>query len=167
MNKQSKWLIGLVALLVVVNLALVASIWLKKEKDVRPKVGDAKDYLVEQLSMTPSQVRSFDSLRKGHFERMRKYQDEMKYLKETLFNQLKETSPQHDLVARKIGELQTRIDLETFDHFSRLRSSLSEEQKKKFDNIIQIVLRSMAPGGGPLPGFRPGEEGPPPGVPPH
>jgi hypothetical protein len=166
MNKQFKWLVALVVLLVVANLALVATIWLKKDRDIKPKGGDAKDYLVEQLSMTGSQVSSFDSLRKGHFERMRKFQDEMKYLKESLFNQLKEPPSRQDSVAQKIGELQAKIDLETFDHFSALRSILTVGQKKTFDNVIQTVLRNMARGGGPPP-QRPEEEEDQPLPPPH
>lgn len=160
MSKQSKWLIGLVVLLVVANLALVATIWLKKDKEARPR-GDAKDYLVEQLSLSKDQITSFDNLRSDHFRRMKDYQEGMRHLKDSFFQQLNQPNAKPDSLARQMGEQQMKIDVETFDHFSKLRSLLNEEQKKKFDNIIQDVLRTMAPRGGLPPPGRPGEEGPP------
>ena len=71
-----------------------------------------------------------------------------------------------DTSAQIIGAIQTKIDLETFSHFSQLRSLLNVEQKEKFDKVIQQVLRNMGPRGGPPPGGRrrpgPGLSSPPP-----
>jgi hypothetical protein len=156
MNKQSGWVLALVVVLITVNIALIATLWLKKDHNPVYPPRDAKNYLVESLSLTTDQVNSFDSLRKEHFERMKGYQDEMRHLKDNLFSRLNQPNANPDSLSQKIGELQGRIDLETFDHFSKLRSILNEGQKNKFDNIIQDVIRTMGPRGGPPP-----PEGPP------
>lgn len=167
MNKQTKWLVGLVSALIVINIALVAMLWLKKDNSTVLPRGDAKDYLVQKLSLTKAQQNSFESLRKDHFERMRTYQDQMRQLKDHFFSQLSEPNAKPDSLSQRIGDMQSKIDLETFDHFSKLRSLLNEEQKKEFDNIIQDVLRTMAPRGGPPPDDHDRKGPPPPDGPPQ
>ena len=94
--------------------------------------------------MNDKQIKTFDSLRNGHFQKINHYREEMRGLKDSFFSQLRSPmSPRTDTLARRIGSLQTKMDLETFDHFSQLRSLLNEEQSKKFDNIIQDLLRTM------------------------
>ena len=93
----------------------------------------------------------------------------MRGLKDEFFSQL--SAPRNantDTLAQRIGIVQAQIDLETFDHFSQLRSLLNEGQAKKFDNVIQDVLRTMGPRQGPPPGGQRRRSGdPPPGDPPH
>ena len=162
----------MIAVLVVANIALAATIWLKKE-DTEKKVmpmgtprGDARDYLVSSLSMNEQQVQSFDSLRRGHFERMRTYKDQMRRLKDSLFEGLrKQQQAQATSIAERIGQVQAQIDIETFNHFAQLRLLLNDEQKQTFDQTIQEVLRTMAPKGPPHDRpIRDGDRmGPPPG----
>ena len=104
---------------------------------------------------------------------MNGYRNEMRKLKDGLFEQLKwPANAQIDTLTRKIGELQTIIDKETFNHFSQLRELLNKDQAEKFDNTIQDVLRTMGREGrpdGPPPPHREGMLGGPPPVegPPH
>lgn len=169
MNANTKWLTGLVAFLVLINIALLTFIWLKKGSGQPPLRGDARDYLIKELSLNESQVKSFDNLRKGHFEKVHQYREQMRELKDSFFNQLQgPRNAQTDTLAQRIGGLQTKLDLETFDHFSQLRALLNGEQIKKFDQVIQEVLRTMGPGEGPPPpkgGLHPGP--PPLGSPPR
>jgi len=155
MNK-GKWLIILIASLVLINIVLLAVIWLEKDTGTPPERGkDAREYLLESLSLSKKQIDSFDSLRKKHFEKIQYYQQQMRVAKDNLFGQL--TQPEMnsaDTLAQIIGAIQTKIDLETFSHFSQLRSLLNVEQKEKFDKVIQQVLRNMGPRGGPPPGDR-------------
>lgn len=167
MNTQTKWLVGLVVALVIVNLGLVAFLWLSKdEKSLPPQGRDARNFLVRELSMDEQQVKLFDSSRRQHFEKMRKYNEEMRFLKDRLFGLLKEENvpKKNEMVSilnENISKIQAAIDLETFDHFSKLRSILNDEQKRQFDTLIQEVLHTMAPRGGPPPDDR-DRQGPPP-----
>lgn len=164
MNAQIKWLIGAVVALVVINIALVAFVWLRKDGNAQQRGGDAREYLIKTLSLNEQQQKTFDSLRDGHFEKMKGYNEQMHHLKDALFEQLKSAgNPSADSIAQKIGQMQTKIDLETFNHFSQLRAILTKEQAEKFDNTIQDVLRTMGPPGrnGPPPGNRPDGDRPP------
>lgn len=159
MNKTIKWLVGLVAALLVINIGLVATIWVKKDQAGKqlPMRGDARDYLVNSLSLTDNQVKNFDNLRQEHFQKIREYQTTMRFLKDKLFGLLNEKDTTvvktqiNNYLQQKIGETQAKIDIETFNHFYQLRSTLSEQQKQKFDSTIQQVLRTMAPRGGAMP----------------
>lgn len=173
-TSKFNWLIAAVIGLAAVNLVFLGFIWFQKKeaaKEMHPPK-DARDYLVAELQLNTRQQQQFDSLRKGHFEQMKKDREEMRDLKDAFFGQLTRGKGNDEKgVAQQIGSLQSQIDLNTFNHFAALRSLCTEEQKKKFDEIIGDVLRNMGrgPGGGPPPHEPPGPppgEGPPPGNPP-
>jgi protein CpxP len=163
------WLVTAVTMLAVVNLVFLGYIWLQKKdgtKEIQqPK--DARNYLVKKLKLNAHQQQQFDSLRKGHFEQMKKDREEMKKLKDAFFGQLKNGDGKDGKgIAQQIGSLQARIDLNTFSHFAALRNICTTGQREKFDDIIEDVLRNMGRGPGPPGGGRPGPppgEGPPPG----
>ncbi|MBK7306323.1 MAG: hypothetical protein IPI88_04325 [Chitinophagaceae bacterium] len=63
--------------------------------------------------------------------------------------------------SKKIGNLEEQRDVFTFRHFQKLRAICTNEQKIRFDSIIQQALRQMGPPRGPRPEFgkdRPGEQ---------
>jgi periplasmic protein CpxP/Spy len=170
MTTKTKWLAAFIAVLVLTNLGLMIFIWSEKEESrIPPPIRDAREYLVKTLALDDTQLETFDSLRKIHFEKVSSYRKEMRGLKDEFFSRLSAPrSADTDTLAQRIGIVQTKIDLETFDHFSQLRSLLNKEQTKKFDNVIQDVLRTMGPRQGPPQGGqhrRPGDL--PPGDPPH
>ncbi len=154
------WLVIAVIFLAVVNLAALGFIWLEKQKvNDRPHGNrDARDFLVNELALDKKQTQQFDSLRTIHFKEMNKRREEMRQLKDRLFDGLKiENDTAANTIAQQIGILQKTIDLNTFQHFAALRKICTEEQKQRFDRVIQDILRNM----GRAPGGRP--EGPPPG----
>jgi hypothetical protein len=157
MDAKQKWLTGLVAILVILNIGLIAFTWLNHERGEAGKgPGDARDFLVKDLRLNKQQEKAFDSLRSAHFTRMKAYHDEMRQLKDQLFSGLSSPAPAgQETVATKIGEVQKKIDLETFYHFYGLRKILTEEQQRKFDVIIRDVLRNLGPRRGPGPGEKP------------
>jgi periplasmic protein CpxP/Spy len=170
MTTKTKWLTALIAVLVLTNLGLMIFIWSKKDESRLPAPRrDSREFLATNLALDNTQLKIFDSLRKVHFEKVNNYRKEMHGLKDEFFSQLRsQRTEKTDTLAQRIGTLQTKIDLETFDHFAQLRSLLKGEQTKKFDNVIQDVLRTMGPREGPPPGGARMRQGhPPPGGPPH
>jgi periplasmic protein CpxP/Spy len=159
-TSKLNWLAIAVIFLAAVNLVFLGYIWLERKDETKifQQPHDARDYLVKQLRLNDVQEKQFDSLRKGHFEQMKTDREEMRRLKDDLFSQLKNGNGSGENgIARQIGEVQSRIDLNTFRHFASLRAICTEEQKKRFDEIIEDVLRNMGRGPG-----RP--DGAPPGV---
>src|SRR5215217_5846986 len=156
-TSKLNWLVIAVILLAVVNLAFLGFIWFeqKEKEQIREQPKDARDYLVTELNLNNKQQQQFDSLRKIHFQQMNTDRNEMRKLKDAFFGQLQnDSNSAANGLGQQIGDLQTKIDLNTFHHFAALRSICSNEQKQKFDKIIQNVLINMG---------RPGmAEGPPP-----
>ena len=170
-SKQFRWMAMIVGLLVIVNIVLVATIWMRKEeseKPAAPRGGDARSLLIKELNLTSDQQKKFDSLRRMHFDEIGEYRQEMRHLKDDFFSRL-ETNEPGEPVARTIGEVQSKIEMSTFNHFRAMRNICTKAQQEKFDDIIQDVLRNMAPrpggaGGPPPPG---GDDHHPPPPPDH
>jgi periplasmic protein CpxP/Spy len=146
-NKRFNWLVAAVIVLALVNLGTLAFIWINKPGHEDRPLPDAREMLIRDLRLNEVQTAQFDSLRNIHFATMQQYHEEMRRLKDDLFDRLKmpADSSVHQVTAR-IGEVQTKIDEATFSHFHALRALCDTAQKEKFDQIIHQVLRNMAPG---------------------
>lgn len=161
-TSRFNWLAVAVMVLAAVNLAFLAYIWLeRKDKPEATQPHDARDYLVNELKLNESQQQQFDSLRKEHFGQVKADREQTRKLKDTFFGALKNGNADGDSsTAGEIGSLQAKIDLNTFRHFAALRRICTGQQKKRFDEIIEEVLRNMGRGparpDGPPPGGRPG-----------
>jgi protein CpxP len=170
------WLVIGIAALAVLNIALLAVIWLQRNDNDHPAVaatpprGDARNLLVEQLRLDSGQIARFDTLRSGHFAEIQGLREQMRGAKDSLFDGLHTEGATPESAARRIGDLQASLDLATYRHFAQLRALCNEEQKETFDKIIGNVLRGMAsrppgppPGDGPPDGPHDRPDGPPPG----
>jgi protein CpxP len=163
-SKNNLLVIGVIAL-ALVNLGLLAFIWIKRPEN-QPRQGmppgTGRDVLIKDLSFDPAQARRFDTLRTQHFNLIKNYREETRRLKDAFFGQLKEGKGSPDSLARQIADLQEKIDLATYHHFESVRNLCTDDQKKKFDNVIEDVIRNMG-----APGRRPPGDGPPPEGPPE
>lgn len=162
-NKTNSWK-WMVALLGILNIVLLVSIWRQPSQRQGPpqhmgEEGPAK-MIIEELKFTPKQVEAFDFLKKDHQDQIRELRHEGKDLRDDFFNLLKTANPDEKLISQKADSIsanQKRIEMVTFNHFKEVRKICDAEQQKRFDEIINEILHSMArPGKGP---GRP--EGPP------
>jgi protein CpxP len=152
-NNQLKFWKWAVLLLAVLNVCLLASIWLKQngqshDEMHRPPNGErAADFLLEQLKFSEQQMAAFEKLKEGHRHAMDSLREASKETHRLFFDNLKnekqDTAKVNEL-ARSIANNQTQIELVTFNHFKQVRKLCDEKQKAKFDEIIQEVLRRMA-----------------------
>jgi hypothetical protein len=169
-TEKRNWLMALVIVLVLVNIATLVVLWMGKEKPAAlPPMQDARSLLVKTLAMDAAQTKQFDTLRKQHFETMQADRRHMRELKDALFEKLKTPGDDgaYSTIATEIGQLQAKMDQNTFQHFKAVRALLTKDQQGRFDDVIQSVLRNM--GGPPPRRMRPGDgpaprdELPPPG----
>ncbi|MEO8759514.1 MAG: hypothetical protein ABI388_01005 [Bacteroidia bacterium] len=150
-NSQLKFWKWTVILLAVLNIVLLTSIWLKKDKSnemQRPPNGEkAADFLIEQLKFSTQQQTDFSKLKQIHRHAVDSIRESGKEIHRLFFDNLKnekaDTVEVHKL-ARAIADNQTQIEIITFTHFEQVRKLCNEQQKIKFDEIIQEVLRKMA-----------------------
>lgn len=160
----------LILLLLTANIVTLTMLWMhkgdKREKFPPPAGGgQAFEYVAHELGMDSTQRMAYSKLRDEHQAGQRPLQDTIRKRKDELFALLSQQNVSDSTIAvysKRASDAEQQLDLLTFRHFQKVRAICNADQQKKFDSIIQDVLRSMAPGRkGPPPGDR--RMGPPPG----
>lgn len=164
---KNKLLTALVILLLVANAATITMFWLhKKPKPPQPK-GSPKEFLVKELGLDAEQQAKLDALMKEHRQAAAGIREKVKAEKDSLFLLIKEPNTSDSMkqaAAAAASRYTEQLDVLTLNNFQKIRALCNTEQQKKFDEIIQEVLRMMAQ---PRPGGPGGPEGPGgPGMPP-
>ena len=189
-----KILFFLVGLLMVANVALLATIWRRPARlplppPPPPMAGSRPPVnMREELQLTRDQDEQFRLLERTN----RVAIDSIKRLgrdaRELFFANLHNanaTAAQLDSMAGILGNYHKQIELQTFHHFASFRKLLDSKQQPVFDSVIGDVLRTLPeqphfkgdgsrrqgpPQGSPPPPGEMGGEGsppPPPGPPPY
>lgn len=171
---RNKWTTIIILLLVALNIATLVSFWLLREGPPR-RAGNqsgAMEFLIKELGFDSIQKQKLLVFKEDHQKKMREVRSKNREVKEALFDLLKNTNTP-DSVIEKAAQASVVYDVQTeiitFKHFQQIRSLCTDEQKKKFDEVIDKVLHMMAPSpAGPQPQGPPrgprGEhpDGPPP-----
>lgn len=161
-TSKNKFLIGLIVILILANIASIAMFWIGKppKKNMQQK-GSPAAFLIKELNLNAQQQLQLETLRKEHVQSIDPLRNEVKNAKEAFFDLLQtEKTPDSikETAVKKISELTEKIDLITFNHFEKVRAICDIEQQKKFDEIIKDVVKMMGPQGPPL---RRGDRRPP------
>ncbi len=156
--KNNKILVLFVLFLIVVNCGLLGFFWFNAYHQKKQPVqdGPAFDYLSKELHLNTAQKIQYEKMRILHGVFADSVNDHTRMMRDSFFEYLKNPSIKPAIVnalEKKISTNMAMLDTSTFYHFSRFRAILNAGQQKKFDQIIQDVLRGM---GGPQRGPRPG-----------
>ncbi len=179
-NNLWKWL---TAMLVVCNLALIATVWFRPQTQVQYNIGPGAGHrggpmkYDDKLNLNKEQQAKFKAITSDQHARIDSLKKLAKAVREQFFATINTSAPdqqQIDKLSAQLGDYHRLIELETYNHFRQVRAMLNADQQKIFDEIIKDVLTrmpeqphfkgdGMGPGG-PPPGGRPdGPDGPPPG----
>ena len=186
-STNNRWLTVITLLLLTANIATLTILWVHHRGGDRgdnklppppPGGGQVFEFITNELKLDSAQQAAFRKLRDEHQAGQKDIQDSIRKVKDAFFELLKQPNIDDAAVqaaAKKASETEQQLELLTFRHFQKLRAICNPEQQKKFDTIIQDVLRHMAPprnrmgpppGEGPgrftPPGRPPGDEPPPP-----
>jgi len=153
-NKVSgiwKWT---VAILVLLNLGLLATMWLKpaaQHGQEGPRMGGGErpnEMIQDKLHFTDAQTKEFDALRERHHDSIMTLQRQGQELRKQYFDMLKHPeasdSSRIDSIGNAIGNNQKQIEFVTYRHFRQVRALCDDKQKAGFDEIIDDVLRVMS-----------------------
>jgi protein CpxP len=165
-NRNKWWTIAFL-LMVALNIATLSAFWIIRDKRDGPPPairGGVADFLVKELELDSAQKNQLEQLVEQHRRDMRGMRKGDRDAKDSFFALLKEPDIDDDKLANAAAGISMREgmrDMHTFRHFQKVRALCNEVQKRKFDAIIQEVLRMSAP----PPGGPGGREGhpPPPG----
>lgn len=157
-NTKNKLLYTLIILLVVLNLGTLSFMWYTKLSPpkpdfIPPQPRSGADFLNEELKFTKEQNEKIEKLREEHFQKIKTIKDEGRGLRDLFFSNLSKAevdSAKINEIANAISMSEKKIELTTFYHMRKIREVCDENQKKKFDEIIQDVLKmGLGPGRGP------------------
>ena len=175
---KSRLLSAVVILLLLANIATLATFWWTKVKAPLPQQanGRAADFLIKELAFDVKQQAAYRQLINEEHEQTRGVKEALRASKDAFVELFKSDSinaNQVQQVTAEAGKQQQLLDIAVIEHFRKVRVLCTDDQKKKFDTIIQQVLRMMVGpqgpppnrnGAGGLPPNRNGNDGPPPGM---
>jgi len=143
--QREKFLKRIIALLVLINIATLAFMWMQQDKQ-QPRGEGALEYLTKELKLSDAQQQQFKALRDEHRASHKTLRKKRKKLHDDFFDALKgNDSLLVDRLADSIAAFQKVQELSTFYHFKKIRAICREEQKKKFDELIKETMMKMAP----------------------
>ena len=142
--KGDKFLKRVIALLILINIATLAYMWMQGNK--QPRGEGALEYLTKKLDLSEEQQQKFKALKDEHRSVQNDLREKGKRLHDDFFNALKtDDSLLVERMADSLAAFQKVQELSTFYHFKKIRALCTEEQKKKFDELIKETMMKMAP----------------------
>ncbi len=136
-----------VVLLVICNIGLLLTVWLKPQMPFGKPAGEGpRNFVISSLKFSDEQVKKYDVLINGHKQAMDSLRDESMRYRQQLFQNLKNEATGAaiaDSLAKCIADNQQRIEMVTYNHFAQVRALCTSEQKAGFDKIIREVTRRM------------------------
>jgi periplasmic protein CpxP/Spy len=150
--KRTEFLLLIIGLLVILNLATVSFIW--KHRPPGPfrshpsgppsERPDPAGFMVRELGFDSAQQKAFETLRGQFMAQMHEYRQTIGACRDQLVGQLANgDAAQVKTTAAKIGKAQQQMELATYEHFRKVRALCRGKQKEKFDAIIGQTLRMM------------------------
>jgi Spy/CpxP family protein refolding chaperone len=135
-----------IALLLALNLATLAFMWLNRPP--HPGQKGPYQFLVKATDMDESQQAAYTQLRDAHRSKMDELRAKNSHIRRKLFNllaQKDQNDPEVLLLTDSIAVVKRQEELLTFEHFRRVREICRPEQQAKFDAAIGEAIQSMGP----------------------
>ncbi len=147
---DTKFLRVIIVCLILLNIGTLSYLLIGRSEGPPRQDGKIRiiEYLASELKFDENQKMKLMKLHDDHREQMDDIQKGDRKLHDDYFDLLGQGEPDSlvvDSMATLISNTRKQIEFLTFHHFSDIRKICTEEQKKKFDSIINDALRMMAP----------------------
>jgi len=148
---RNRNLIFIIAALLLTNIAvLVYFLWIKQPTTEggghgRPRI-DMADRLKDSVGFNDEQVAQFKKLKDEQWATIRPLFDEMRKAKDSLFKLISDPDVSDSVINKTsdvIAQKQKALDLQTFNHFKKVRALCTPDQQPKYDSLIQRMFRKM------------------------
>ena len=152
---RQKWLLILVAILLLTNIATLSIYWFKKpdheggpNRDGANREKRMGQFMVDQMKFDATQEAAYWKLRDSMMVVQKPVMDSIRNAKKRFFDLLNQAETTDSiLVARsnEIADLQKKLDIATFRHFKNVRAICRPDQLQKFDTVIKEIVNRMTP----------------------
>lgn len=147
---NNRWLTVVTLLLITANIITLVFLWTTKNDagngKMPPPGGQVFEFITNELKLDEGQQALYKQLREEHQAGQRPRHDSIVKAKDVFFALLKDSTTTDSTIrnySKKIADLEEQQELFTFYHFQKLRAICRNDQKIKFDSIIQDVLKRM------------------------
>lgn len=156
---QKKFMTWVIAILIILNVSTLTYLWISRSNDYKygsrmfkhdrmGQLGDGRlmKFFKSELNLTDEQTDSILELRNQHHQIVKEILKEIHYNKKLIVDGifLNETV-NVDSIANVIGEMQSQIEILTFDHLNRLKSILGPDQKESFKKLVGGFFLNVEP----------------------
>jgi hypothetical protein len=130
-------------ILLIINIGLVV-LFVLGPKPPRPESG-IKNEISREMGFTEEQKAAFEQMAMNHREAIRKLDQQERQLVGSFFNQLSQPQPNepNEELLQEIMQLEKDKIMITYNHFEELKGLCSEEQRVRFDRVIQRILPAL------------------------
>jgi protein CpxP len=147
---RNRNLLIIIAVLLLTNVAVLVYFLGQKKNAAssnaeKPRAG-VSEMLQNEVGFNEDQTAKYKEMKGKQREKVRPMYDEMRKAKDSLFRLLSYPEASDSVVnkmAEVIAQKQKAIDLETLNHFKRVRTLCTSDQLAKYDTIILQMFRKM------------------------
>jgi Spy/CpxP family protein refolding chaperone len=141
----------IVVALVLLNIATLATLWLRPMGPPRPGQERIEGFLAHELQLTENQSEAFKKLRNEYRQQMRTIDRDLHDNKRKMIELLAQNPPDTaaaQALAHRMGDQSAVLDSTLIAHFMQPRAICSVEQQSR---LGRIFLEAMRPPGPPPP----------------
>jgi Spy/CpxP family protein refolding chaperone len=152
---RQRWLLVLVAILLLTNIATLSIYWIKKpDHDGGPgrNPGEREkrmgQFMVDQMKFDATQEAAYWKMRDSMMSIQKPVMDSIRSSKKRFFDLLNQPGATDSLLiahTNEIADLQKKLDIATFRHFQKVRAICRPDQLQKFDTVIKEIVNRMTP----------------------
>jgi hypothetical protein len=143
---RNRNLLIIITVLLLTNVAVLVYFLGQKKKEKPPVWNGVAEMLQNEVGFNEEQTAKYKEMKGKQREKVRPMYDDMRKAKDSLFRLLSfpETSDSVlNKMADEIAQKQKAIDLETFNHFKRVRVLCTPDQLPKYDTMVLQMFRKM------------------------
>jgi Spy/CpxP family protein refolding chaperone len=149
---RNRNLLFIIGALLLTNIAVLAYfLWIKSPDDSKkpPSRGNGgmTDKLKDSVGFNDQQLAEYKKLKDEQWNTVKPMFDGMRKAKDSLFRLLSDPAVNDSVVnkaSNAIAERQKALDLQTFNHFRKVRALCTPEQQIKYDTLVQRMFRKMS-----------------------
>ncbi len=148
MNKNITPYIIVIAVLALMNIATLATLWLRPMGPPPPGRPHAESFIERELNLTAEQATQFKELREQHFAQTHSLEPQVRESRRRIIEQLAKNPPD-TAAAQAIGKTNLNtintLDSLLIQHFLEIRNILTPEQQEKLGHLFLESMRHHEP----------------------
>lgn len=143
---RNRNLLIIITVLLLTNVAVLVYFLGQKKNEKPPVWNGVAAMLQNEVGFNEEQTTKYKEMKGKQRERVRPMYDDMRKAKDSLFRLLSYPETNDSVLnkmADEIAQKQKAIDLETFNHFKRVRVLCTPDQLPKYDTMVLQMFRKM------------------------